>query len=296
MKEEKLFETMGEIDEKYILEAEEEPLVSPVSHRKRRRTFIRILAAAAGIALIASGSLYGFMLSGNKNYVPNERVDAPGVLPTQSTLNPDKTDREPGDLVQKPEESIPWTPLSFASPEQFRASMERRGELGNISSIQTYGKEDLTFTRDFFTALRMERNVIPYMKGEEMTLGNIVFYLRGDYGLPWVYFRTNDDAGTYIKITLIPSEYSATIGETASGLLKKIAPEAVNIGQPGPDNRNIYEREIKLQDRTVTALVHEYFSDDRNGYLFIYNQMLVWVCCNPEILGEGWFADLGFGK
>ncbi len=289
MKEEKLFETLAEINEKFILEAEEEPKIKSSTFRIIKPVFVRVIAA--GLFLVVGGVMLGIKLTGgNTPYGPNS-VHNQGVMPTQFVQNTDY-----------PKKEMPsGTTAVFNSLQQFRTAMDKHNEMGNISSVQTEYDQDLSVVKDFFKALRMEKNVIPYLQGKEMPLRegtNITFYLKEAYGLPWVFYKpyvaTTDNF--YIKITLIPNEYGATIGETASGLLKKIAPEAVNIGQPGPDNRNVYEKEIKLQGRTVTALVHEYLSDDRNGYLFIYNQMLVWVCCNPEIWGEEWFAGLSFGK
>lgn len=300
MNEDTLFEALGAIDEKFVLEAEEEQTVKKVSVRRVRPAFVKVLTAAAGLALIFGGAMLSIRLTDrNAPSVAPESSDPTTTYPTTVTPIPEDSGIQYNEPTQKEENDIANS-LRFRTLHDFRIALERHEELGSSASNTLGTDADLAAFKKFFTALRMEKNVIPYLNGSEMKLRegeSITFYLSEAYGLPWVFYKpqvaTNDNF--YISITLVPGDYGVVIGETASSLLRKISPEAPNIGNLGQNHKNIYEKDIKLQDRVVTALVHEYIDDGRNGYLFIYNQMLVWVRCNPEVWDDAWFSGLGFG-
>ena len=62
----------------------------------------------------------------------------------------------------------------------------------------------------------------------------------------------------------------------------------------GERHKIIFERQIKLSDREVTALVCEYNDDPRCNIAFVYGEMLVEVKCKTEVWSDEWFSGLSF--
>ena len=81
---------------------------------------------------------------------------------------------------------------------------------------------------------------------------------------------------------------------TASEVIKELSPNAPNINNLGKQHKNIYNCDIKLSNREVTALVYEYKNDNRNSIKFVYDGLLVEIRCNMQVWNEQWFAELSF--
>lgn len=64
--------------------------------------------------------------------------------------------------------------------------------------------------------------------------------------------------------------------------------------QIGTQHKNLYNKQLNLNDRKVTALVTEYKEDTRDIIFFVYEGLLVLVRCNPEVWTEDWFDGLSF--
>ena len=81
---------------------------------------------------------------------------------------------------------------------------------------------------------------------------------------------------------------------TASEVIKELSPNSANIDNLGAQHESIYNKQMKLNDREVTALVIEYKEDARESIFFIYDDLLVLVRCDSDVWSEEWFADLSF--
>ena len=62
----------------------------------------------------------------------------------------------------------------------------------------------------------------------------------------------------------------------------------------GKQYEKIYNRNIKLRNCEVAALVYEYKNDNRDSINFVYGDFLVEVRCDSQVWNEQWFAGLSF--
>jgi hypothetical protein len=82
---------------------------------------------------------------------------------------------------------------------------------------------------------------------------------------------------------------------TASEIIAELAPNYPNVDNLGEHYGNIYNKDITLADRTVTALVYEKKDDTRITVRFFYDGLSVTVTGEPEYLNGEWFSALSFG-
>ena len=74
-------------------------------------------------------------------------------------------------------------------------------------------------------------------------------------------------------------------------VIKEIAPNAPNIDNLGR-YKKIYNQNLKLRDREVTALICEPKTGNRDTVFFVYDDLLVAITSAPEVWTEQWFAEL----
>lgn len=132
---------------------------------------------------------------------------------------------------------------------------------------------------------------------DEKGFPNIDIHTNGYYNRPWFFYfgeSTGNDLIVHF-VYLTEEEQKAAQGLSYSEFLKSFSPN-----DPRPDNNsdttisNIYDKELKLADRTVSAMVYEFNDDRRIRTHFIYDDILVWVIASPEIGTSEWFASLSF--
>ena len=127
---------------------------------------------------------------------------------------------------------------------------------------------------------------------------NITFFVNELYGLPWIWYFPSVSTGEnfYISVTYLPD---SIIGKqkimTASEVIKELSPNSANIDNLGKQHESIYNHQIMLSDREVTALIIEYKEDTRDSIFFVYDDLLVLVRCDSEVWSEQWFSSLSFG-
>lgn len=154
----------------------------------------------------------------------------------------------------------------------------------------------------FIEKMRTQNIVAPYLDGKIIefrnkdSYANIALFASEAYGLPWVFYypivSTNENF--YIKITYLPDTVINQKNATASEIIKALSPNSPNINNLGKQHENIYNQKMKLSDREVTALVYEYKTDNRNSIMFIYEDLLVEIRCDPDVWNEQWFSSLSF--
>ena len=139
----------------------------------------------------------------------------------------------------------------------------------------------------------------PMLGGKEMTyrnkegFSNITFFVSELYDLPWVWYFPSVSTGEnfYIKMTYLPSGIEAA---NASEAIRALSPGSPNIDNLGSRHKSIYNKQIKLRDREVTALVIEYNDDSRNSTIFLYGDLIVEVRHSPAVWSDEWFSGLSF--
>ena len=124
---------------------------------------------------------------------------------------------------------------------------------------------------------------------------NITFFVKELYGLPWIWYFPNVSTGEtfYISMTYLPDSENQK-NMTASEVIKVLSPNSANVDNLGTQHKSIYNKQLKLNDREVTALIIEYKEDARDSIFFIYDDLLVLVRCDSDVWSEEWFADLSF--
>lgn len=156
---------------------------------------------------------------------------------------------------------------------------------------------------EFVTEIRNgdKQLAIPYYKGTPMSL-------RRDTGFPgitvmswdlyvrpaiWYFGEPNGQNVRIEVIWLTDTEIQTGKSASASELIRTISPNA-----PNTDNyssfssyKRIYETELSLKDRTVSALVSVVKDDTRVFVAFAYNDVLVFVQAPEETLTTAFWAD-----
>lgn len=136
---------------------------------------------------------------------------------------------------------------------------------------------------------------IPYRNEEGFP--NITFSVHELYDLPWLWYYPYVSTGEnfYIKMTYLPDGIAENPeATTASEVIKALSPNSPNVNNKGKQHKDIYNKEITLADRNVTALVYEYKEDTRNTTFFIYGDLLVQISSDSDVWTDEWFASLSF--
>ena len=147
-------------------------------------------------------------------------------------------------------------------------------------------KEDKSFPCPMW-----DGNKIAYRNEEGFS--NITFFVSELYGLPWVAYYPEVATGEnfYIKMTYLPRGIEAA---NASEAIRALSPGSPNIDNLGSRHKSIYNKQIKLRDREVTALVIEYNDDTRDSTVFLYDGLIVEVRHDPDVWSDEWFSGLSF--
>ena len=142
----------------------------------------------------------------------------------------------------------------------------------------------------------------PMLGGKPITyrnkegFSNITFFVKELYGLPWIAYYPQVSTGEnfFIKITYLPEIIETDYDPSTSAVIKQLSPNSPNVNNLGTRHKNIYEKNRKLRDREVTALVCEYNDDPRNNTAFVYGDLLIEVRGRAEVWNDEWFASLSF--
>lgn len=167
-------------------------------------------------------------------------------------------------------------------------------ELKNLMGEPYSHFVDTVNTDKSFPQPMLDHKPIPYRDKEGFS--NITFFVEELYGLPWIWYYPQVSTGGnfYISMTYLPdSEKQRHM--TAAEVIKELSPNSANIDNLGSDHERIYNKQIKLNDREVTALVMEYNDSTRDSIFFVYDDLLVRVRCDPNVWTEEWFSELSFG-
>ena len=145
--------------------------------------------------------------------------------------------------------------------------------------------------------------MIPYYNNEKITLrnrdgySNITLFPQELYLFPWIWFHcTVEDYYVTIKTTY-PENLSLREDElSASQFIKQIFPDAPNVDtfESHENYKSVYEKELKLKDKNVTAMIAEVKNDERITAFFIYDDMLVIITAKAEFINGSYLENLNF--
>ena len=282
MKKEKFYELLGEIDENYIEEAHLSV------EKKTRPIWLKWSSIAVCICLIIIGTVAVFEIWDNRDNNPGETNSYETPYATEGTEN------------QPAQPSL--YPFDYASILDFEKSLYNEGEL--YSKLSEYGvkSETLDKFKVFIERLRSQNIIVPYIDGKVIELrnsegySNVSLFASELYELPWVFYHPSVSTGEnfYIKMTCLPEVFTKTENLMASDIIKELSPNSPNLNNLGEQHEKIYNKQIKLKDREVTALVYEYKTDNRDSIKFIYNDFLVDIRCDQQVWNDNWFSSLSF--
>lgn len=209
-------------------------------------------------------------------------------------------------------EGVPATPSGEASPGLYQTTFHFDSYDEMIKDFRKYDLSKSSYTiqdlvpllgepyAGFVERVKTDKSFPrPMLDGKEIEyrnkegFHNITFFVRELYGLPWIWYFPSVPTGEnlYISVTYLPD---GVTDSSASDAIKSISPNAPNVNNLGSQHKSIYERQLTLADREVTALVIEYKEDARNSVFFVYGDLLVSVRCDTAVWGDEWFARLSF--
>ncbi len=197
-------------------------------------------------------------------------------------------------------------PLEYDSYDELISSVKNDFQSDFYSDYIGNENSDIcdTFAR-FISTLR--QNGIPVPCGADGRLplrdqdgySNISLFITELYSLPWIWYHpaVPTDENVFVQVTPIPDSISNDLSNgSASELIRMIAPGAANIDnyEHMETYSRIYESELSLKDRTVSALKYEYKNDARDATIFLYDGLIVIVRATPSVWDAQWFSQLSF--
>lgn len=197
-------------------------------------------------------------------------------------------------------------PLCYDSLNELKRSISRKNENKIYDQLKEdgIGNENIDKIKFFVKKMQSHNITVPYLSGKVIQFGNregfpnISIYASEQYRLPWIFYYPEVPNGDnfYIKMAFIPdSIMEKQKNPTASEVIKELSPGSPNIDIIGDQHKSIYNQNIRLEDREVTALVIEYKKGNRNSTFFVYDDLLIEVRSDPEVWTEQCFAALSFG-
>ena len=141
-----------------------------------------------------------------------------------------------------------------------------------------------------------ERKSVPLFNGQIPPNNGgdqIIIFPDDRHALPWIWYRCDyNEQYMIIKITypdaVLEKDFSRF--ESTSEVLKEISSKAPNVHNADEFKdawKNIYEKDLIIEEKTVSALVCESnYSSDRSLLQFYYNGVYVIIQCDLEALTD----------
>ncbi|MDR0491934.1 MAG: hypothetical protein LBH28_11895 [Oscillospiraceae bacterium] len=205
--------------------------------------------------------------------------------------------------------SLPLIPtFSFSSVEELCRSLANDFTDEILTEIESAERTEFKGTfREFLEGRRREDRVyVPYCKEEMVPLENREGYSNVTL-LPseallqtWIWFhcRVNGEDVIIKMMYLDDGIVQDANNKGCSWFLSQSSFEVPNVHniESFPRYKKIYEKEIKLKDRTANALVYEVVDDPRDSVSFIYDDIMVTILYKSEsrVINDEWFSQLSF--
>lgn len=270
-----LLAALGDVDEESVGKAKE---------KKRSKRAVRIaLAACILLALMIPVAMGVAHLFDGRMSEGNASPTGPSVLPKYKE------------------------PLYFEGYDALISAVDN-GFSGRLDrdALGQYPPAEKAFEH-FEEALRKDGVPVPLLGGERLELrseegfSGITLFPSELYELPWIFYHPFVATGEnfYIQLTVIPETVSdAQKSGSASELIRALSPNSANTDNYHESSvlKNVYESEVVLEDRRVTALNYEYINDARECTIFIYDDLLIMVRADTEVWSSQWFSQLSFER
>jgi hypothetical protein len=178
--------------------------------------------------------------------------------------------------------------------------------LEEIEVAESMGGQEVGTFRRFLTDRQAKnRLLVPYFKEEiipfrykEESENITIHALAGIISPPiWYYGAIDNEKILIITRYLNDDETEAVDGKSASWYLRKHYPGVRNVGKCkffSKKFKGVYEKELKLKERTVKALVNKYKNDTEISLRFIYDEMFVYISYDPKKISDEVFEDISF--
>lgn len=305
MKKEEFYEVLGDIDENYISEAHS------CVNKKTRPVRIKWGSIAVCICLVIIGTVVAIKFTENSKSNWNNNLNKESCSPVANSTEPSKKEdnqqqsQQPQLGPSKNEGSQQPPQVSsfyYYSLFDFKSSVNSGTEIYSALSESGVKSETIDNLKGFIEKIRTQDIIVPHLNGKVIEFRNekgypgISLITSELYGLPWVFYhpKVSNGENFYIKMTYLPDVMAKTENLTASDAIKALSPNFPNINNIGKQHEKIYNRNMKLKNREVIALVYEYKNDNRDSIIFVYEDLLVEVRCDTQVWNEQWFAGLSF--
>lgn len=152
----------------------------------------------------------------------------------------------------------------------------------------------------FIDSCNQEGFPVPYSDGIEVPLRqgeHIAFFTHEIYGLPWIwYFITVDDVRTIVRVTRLADEYLEHADDlSCSELIRLIAPTYPNVDDySGTSFSCVYETDLQLADRTVSAVVFQSSEYNWEYVSFVYDNYMIDIRGSTNFASSDWLQTLSF--
>lgn len=194
----------------------------------------------------------------------------------------------------------PWKdqPYHYDSYNELVNSLDNE-ESKIISEKEKWG---VRFSR-FIDALS-ERKSVPLFNGQVPPLSSedIIIFPHDSYALPWIWYRCNyNDRPMIIHITypddILEKDFSKFT--STSEVLREISSTAPNIHNADENKdtfKNIYEKELIIEGKNVSALITEPINAYHSYYVhFYYNGVYVYIRSYPEVFTDEFWQGFSIG-
>lgn len=208
------------------------------------------------------------------------------------------------DLLQG-SEGIAWDMgdnFSFDSYDRFFAHLSDKANKKNsiIQSLKSsFGEKYERFVNELTAKEHIET---PHINGERMPVqvsnSGIVLFSSDIYGLPWIWYQCiygEERIRVTVQVSYPHVEEHEDFSNdlSTSQILSLIDPSAVNIHNYTEFEayKKVYEKEIKLSDRTASAIVYELKNSDNMFVKIYYNSSLITFRLKRNVYESDFFSQ-----
>lgn len=165
------------------------------------------------------------------------------------------------------------------------------------AKLPPWDAEEQAELQKFYDMRKKQTLAVPCINGQPIELldtDGIIWTSSETFQQPWTWFRNSNEL--MIRIAFLP-DAALTDGKLTG--LKAV--QYFNPDMPSPSNylfkkgyKKVYEKNIQLSDRKVTALFYEHTDDTRSDIYFVYDNMLVRFRSDLDLTTADWFKHFSF--
>ena len=196
--------------------------------------------------------------------------------------------------------------IGYTSTDDLKNSLDDKELLCSALANRKVPDNMIEPFETFLETYQPQDAIFPYWFDKPMELREenpkIAIYPCESYDLTWIaYFSSYEEIPewkeSFVKVAYIPEGILEGKNDlTVAEVLKELSSDSVGVDNWGPYHKNVYNTNLKLQDREVTALIIEY---NYKAYhletmIFVYDNLLVVISIDLDLWDISWFQYFGF--